>query len=190
MNVLGRLKGLISYDAEREFYGRIFPESVDQFALKQMRKMKPGDFPTVLAIERRVYEFPWTQGVFSDCLKTSGYSCWVCDTPDGRVLGYAIVSLVVGEAHIMNIGVDPNIQKRGVGRKMLHHLIETARNSKAETVFLEVRPSNHAAIELYRKTGFNEIGIRKGYYPAKNGREDALMLALTLLQAQAESSLD
>jgi ribosomal-protein-alanine N-acetyltransferase len=120
--------------------------------------------------------------VFKDCLKTGGYSCWVCDTPDGRVLGYAIVSLVVGEAHIMNIGVEPAIQKRGVGRKLLHHLIETARKGKAETVFLEVRPSNLVAIDLYRKTGFNEIGVRKGYYPAKDGREDALMLALTLLE--------
>lgn len=186
LNLLGQIKDWVSYDAERDFYGKIFPESVDQLALKQMRKMKATDFPAVLAIERRVYEFPWTEGVFRDCIKTSGYSCWVCETPDGKILGYAIVSVMVGEAHVMNIGVDPALHKRGIGRTMLNHLIDVARKSKAETVFLEVRPSNLGAIELYRKTGFNEIGIRKGYYPAKDGREDALMLALALMEDDEE----
>lgn len=186
LNLLGQIKDWVSYDADRDFYGKVFPESVDQFALKQMRKMKHTDFSAILGIERRVYEFPWTEGVFKDCLKTSGYSCWVCETPDGKILGYAIVSLMVGEAHIMNIGVDPTLHKRGIGRKMLHHVIDVARKGKAETVFLEVRPSNIGAIELYRKTGFNEIGIRKGYYPAKEGREDALMLALALVEEDDE----
>jgi ribosomal-protein-alanine acetyltransferase len=103
----------------------------------------------------------------------------VCEEVD-RILGYSIVSIAVGEAHILNISVAPEEQGQGIGRKMLTHLIDVARSHKTETVFLEVRPSNTGAIALYEKMGFNEIGIRKGYYPAQNGREDALMLALEL----------
>ncbi|MFI3177939.1 MAG: ribosomal protein S18-alanine N-acetyltransferase, partial [Methylococcaceae bacterium] len=88
-------------------------------------------------------------------------------------------SIAVGEAHILNISVDPVEKNQGIGRKMLENLIDVARG-RAETVFLEVRPSNTAAIALYEDVGFNEIGVRKGYYPAENGREDAIMLALTL----------
>ena len=95
------------------------------------------------------------------------------------VVGYSLLSIAVGEAHILNISVDPAEQKQGIGRKMLEHLIEHARG-RAKTIFLEVRPSNTHAIALYEDVGFNEIGIRKGYYPAENGREDAIMLALEL----------
>ena len=97
------------------------------------------------------------------------------------IKGYSIVSMVGGEAHIMNICVDPDVQKRGVGSKLLEKMIELA-TKKAETIFLEVRPSNKVAIALYEKRGFNEIGVRKNYYPAVNGkREDAVMLALDLV---------
>ena len=89
--------------------------------------------------------------------------------------------MAVGEAHILNISVAPNEQGQGIGRRMLEHLIELA-TGKAETIFLEVRPSNVGAIALYEKMGFNEIGVRKGYYPATNGREDAIMLALELFE--------
>jgi ribosomal-protein-alanine N-acetyltransferase len=89
--------------------------------------------------------------------------------------------MAVGEAHIMNICVDPEVQKQGVGSKLLENMIKLA-NKKAETIFLEVRPSNKIAISLYKKRGFNEIGIRKGYYPSANGsKEDAVMLALDLV---------
>lgn len=94
-------------------------------------------------------------------------------------MGYSLLSIAVGEAHILNISVDPNEQKQGIGRKMLENLIAVAKG-RAETVFLEVRPTNTVAIALYESMGFNEIGIRKGYYPAENGREDAIMLALQL----------
>ena len=97
----------------------------------------------------------------------------------GKILGYSILAIGVGEAHILNICVAPTEQKQGIGRKMLENLIEVARG-QAETMFLEVRPSNRVAIALYMDMGFNEIGIRKGYYPAENGREDAIMLALEL----------
>jgi ribosomal-protein-alanine N-acetyltransferase len=89
------------------------------------------------------------------------------------------MSVAVGEAHILNVSVDPAEQKQGIGRKMMENAINYAKG-RAETIFLEVRPTNIHAIALYEDLGFNEIGIRKGYYPAKNGREDAIMLALEL----------
>ncbi|MBS3954004.1 MAG: ribosomal protein S18-alanine N-acetyltransferase [Methylomicrobium sp.] len=179
MNVyLQRLKDFVLYDADREFYAKIFPDSVTRKDLMRLRKMYPEDLATVLAIEEHNYTFPWSDGIFRDCFR-AGYSCWVCEDVD-KVLGYGIVSIAVGEAHILNISVDHNEQKQGIGRKILEHLIEVARSRKVETVFLEVRPSNPTAIALYRNTGFNEIGIRKDYYPAEEGREDALMMALEL----------
>lgn len=140
--------------------------------------MTADDLPSVLKIEERNYNFPWSEGIFRDCFR-AGYSCWVCEEMD-RILGYSIVSVAVGEAHILNISVDPAEQGQGVGRKMLENLIEVARSKRAETVFLEVRPSNVGALALYQKMGFNEIGVRKDYYPAENGREDALMLVLQI----------
>ena len=94
-------------------------------------------------------------------------------------MGYCILSMAVGEAHVLNICVAPAEQGQGIGRKMLEHLIETARG-RAETMFLEVRPSNTVAIALYEDMGFNEIGVRKGYYQSEHGREDGLMLALQI----------
>ncbi|ASF44962.1 ribosomal protein S18-alanine N-acetyltransferase [Methylovulum psychrotolerans] len=176
-DLFDKLKTLVVYDADKEFYAKVFPGSVPRRDLFRMRRMGMADLPQVLAIERQNYLFPWEEDIFEDCLK-SGYSCWVCEELD-RVLGYCLLSVAVGEAHILNISVDPAEQKQGIGRKMLQHLIDSVRG-RAETVFLEVRPSNEVAIALYEDMGFNEIGIRKNYYPAENGREDAIMLALQL----------
>lgn len=179
MELFDRVKDLIIYDADREFYAKVFPGSVTRQDLMRLRRMRPGDLPEVLFIENANYQFPWSEAIFQDCLRVN-YSCWVCEESD-KILGFSIVSIAVGEAHILNINVHPAEQKQGVGRKMLTNLIEVARNKNAETIFLEVRPSNLGAIALYTSMGFNEIGIRKGYYPAVNGREDALMLALELV---------
>jgi ribosomal-protein-alanine N-acetyltransferase len=143
----------------------------------RIRRMTVSDLPSVAAIEKKGYQFPWGEDIFRDCLKAR-YDCWVCEERD-KVLGYCIASVAVGEAHVLNLCVDPDEQGQGIGRKLLENLIDSARG-RAETVFLEVRPSNTVAIALYENMGFNEIGIRKGYYPAENGREDALMLALEL----------
>lgn len=175
---LQRLKDLMIYDADREFYAKVFPDSVSRNDLLRLRRMTADDLPSVLAIEAQNYGYPWSKGIFKDCFK-AGYNCWVCEEMD-RVLGYSIVSVAVGEAHILNISVDPAEQGQGIGRKMLENLIEVARNKKAEAVYLEVRPSNIGALALYQNMGFNEIGVRKGYYPTETGREDALMLALQL----------
>jgi ribosomal-protein-alanine N-acetyltransferase len=175
--LLDQIKNLVIYDADKEFYARVFPDSVNRKDLIRVRKMTMSDLPEVLAIERKNYQFPWEEDIFKDCFK-AGYSCWVCEELD-KVLGYGLLSIAVGEAHILNISVDPAEQNQGIGRKLLENLIAVA-TGRAETMFLEVRPSNTVAIALYKNVGFNEIGIRKGYYPAENGREDALMLALQL----------
>ncbi|MGR9115743.1 MAG: ribosomal protein S18-alanine N-acetyltransferase [Gammaproteobacteria bacterium] len=177
-SILQRIKEFMIYDADREFYAKVFPGSVSRNDLLRLRRMTASDLPSVLAIEQQNYNYPWSEGIFKDCFK-AGYNCWVCEEMD-RILGYSIVSIAVGEAHILNISVDPAEHGQGIGRKMLENLIEVARSKKAETIFLEVRPSNSGAIALYQKMGFNEIGVRKDYYPAENGREDALMLALQI----------
>ena len=174
------IKDAISYDADRDFYAKVFPGSVEKKDLLRMRKMRTTDLPAVLEIERQVYNYPWSEGIFNDCFK-AGYGCWVCEDLD-NVVGYCILSIAVGEAHIMNICVDPAEQKQGIGRKMLEHLIELARSGWANSIFLEVRPSNKAAIALYESHGFNELGVRKDYYPGKKGREDAVMLGLEIFR--------
>ncbi|MDD1605434.1 MAG: ribosomal protein S18-alanine N-acetyltransferase [Methylococcaceae bacterium] len=175
--LVDKIKDLIMYDADKEFYAKIFPDSVTKKDLMRIRTMTHADLTAVMDIELKNYAFPWSEDIFRDCFK-AGYRCWVCEA-QGKVLGYSLLSLAVGEAHILNISVDPAEQKQGIGRKMMENAIDYARG-RAETVFLEVRPSNTAAIALYEDLGFNEIGIRKGYYPAENGREDAIMLALQL----------
>jgi len=178
--LIDKVKDFVIYDADKEFYAKVFPDSVERKDLMRIRRMRQEHLPEVLAIEGKNYNFPWSEGIFNDCLKSANYTCLICEELD-VITGFSIVSILAGEAHIMNICVDPAVQKQGVGSKLLEYMIELA-TSKAETIFLEVRPSNLAAISLYKKRGFNEIGIRKGYYPVVNGRrEDAVMLALELI---------
>ncbi|MCQ8130627.1 ribosomal protein S18-alanine N-acetyltransferase [Methylomonas rivi] len=178
--LLHKLKDAVVYDADREFYAKVFPDSVESKDLLRLRKMDHGDLPSVLKIENLNYDFPWSEGVFKDCFRAMNYVNWVCEAPGDAIVGYCIISVMAGEAHVMNISVSPEFQRQGAGRKMLNHLIEYAR-PRAEKLFLEVRPSNPGAINLYRQTGFREIGVRKGYYPAKGGREDAIMFELDLV---------
>jgi ribosomal-protein-alanine N-acetyltransferase len=142
------------------------------------RPMHEGDVRPVMDIERRAYQFHWTEGIFRDCLRV-GYCCWVMEL-QGVVAGYGIMSLVVGEAHLLNICVAPEWQRQGYGNLLLDHFMELARERGASQMFLEVRLSNEAALTLYRKRGFNEVGMRKNYYPGEKGREDALILATEL----------
>ena len=175
--MLEKIKDFMVYDADREFYAKIFPDSVGRKDLMRLRKMRSADLPSVLAIEKASYPFPWEEDIFRDCFKAN-YNCWVCEEQD-TVLGYSILAMAVGEAHVLNICVAPAEQGQGIGRKMLENLIEYARG-RAETMFLEVRPTNTTAIALYQDMGFNEIGVRKGYYQSEHGREDAIMLALEI----------
>lgn len=144
-----------------------------------LRPMDEGDIGTVLSIEHASYPFPWSEGMFRDSLRT-GYCCWVAENLSGPV-GYFILSVGAGEAHLLNLCVAPAFQRQGLGRRMLRQALRLARDHGSGSVYLEVRPSNEAAAELYRRSGFAEIGTRRGYYPLGDGRrEDAIVLALTL----------
>ncbi len=143
-----------------------------------LRPMREADLEAVMGIEEAAYRFGWSRGIFADCLRV-GYSCWVLEEAR-RVEAYGIMSTGAGEAHILNICVRPQRQRQGLGRRMLEHLIVVARRHRTDTVFLEVRPSNKGAIRLYDDMGFNQVGLRRNYYPAANGREDALIFARTL----------
>lgn len=142
------------------------------------RPMLASDLEALVRIERAAYPYPWTLGNFRDCLE-SGYSCWVAEL-DGQLSGYWIMMMAVGEGHILNCCVAPNWQGRGFGRQIMEHLMDTARDHKTEFLFLEVRPSNRAAVGLYQRLGFETIGLRRGYYPADQGHEDALVMRLDL----------
>ena len=142
------------------------------------RPMKSADLERIMQIEPEIYPFPWTRGNFADSLK-SGYSCWVSEC-DGQVMGYAVLMVVLDEAHLLNISIAKSFQGRGMGRCLLEHMIDVARGHGGQTLFLEVRPSNKSALALYDSMGFNEFSVRKGYYPAANGREDAILMGLAL----------
>lgn len=141
--------------------------------------MRHEDLPAVGAMETASYEFPWSQGIFSDCLK-SGHPCWVLCV-DAVIVGYGILSRGAGEAHLLNLCIDPGRRGQGLGRHLLGRLLEIARWNGAERMFLEVRPSNPLAKALYASVGFAEIGQRPRYYPARDGREDAIVMVLELL---------
>ena len=142
------------------------------------RPMQEGDLPEIIEIERQSYPHPWTQIIFGDCLH-AGYSGWVCGR-SGMIDAYGILTAAAGEAHLLNICVRKESRQQGIGRKMLRHLVAIARRHDTDIIFLEVRPSNVAARALYEDEGFNELGNRRDYYPAGDGREDALILARTL----------
>jgi ribosomal-protein-alanine N-acetyltransferase len=143
-----------------------------------LRPMRDVDLPAVIAVETAAYAYPWTEGIFRDCLRV-GYCCWVAAI--GReVVGHGVMSVAAGECHILNVCVHPDWQGRQLGRKVLRRLLAIARSHNADTAFLEVRPSNLPAIALYNAEGFCEVGVRRGYYPASQGREDAVIMARSL----------
>lgn len=142
------------------------------------RKMRETDLDEVLAIEESVYNFPWTRGIFNDCLNV-GYFCWVLQQQK-KIIAYSIMSVAADESHLLTIVVPESEQGKGYGKKMLDEMIRLAKKNAANEMYLEVRMSNKAAIQLYHQRGFNELGVRNNYYPAGEGREDALILALDL----------
>ena len=143
--------------------------------LVEIRAMIYSDLKQVSAIEKEAYPHPWSSGIFRDCLLI-GYNSWVM-TLDKNVIGYGIIMLSPGEAHVLNLCIDPHYQHNGLGRHMLRHLIASSNKTDVDMVLLEVRRSNKEAQQLYQSEGFHELGVRKAYYPATNGREDAIILA-------------
>ena len=143
-----------------------------------IRAMRGNDVVDVVAIERASYQFPWSEGIFRDCLRV-GYVCRVV-TVTRQVMAYGVMSFGAGEAHILNLCVSEPYRCRGVGRRLLSSLIERAAAGGMADAFLEVRPSNTAAIRLYLALGFEQTGMRRGYYQAAHGREDAAVLRRAL----------
>lgn len=144
----------------------------------QLRPMAEEDLARVSAVERESYSFPWSEGIFRDCLRV-GYVCRVVEIGFDLV-GYGVMSTGAGEAHILNLCVREAMRGRGIGRTLLRQLLDLAAEAGVEDAFLEVRPSNLAAIRLYQSLGFVQVGVRKGYYQAAGGREDATVLRLNL----------
>lgn len=143
-----------------------------------LRPMRLGDIPEVMDVEAVAYPYPWTEGIFRDCLRV-GYCCWVIESK-GQVVAYGVMSVAAGECHILNLCVQPELQGQGLGRKMLRRLLGLGRAHNADTAFLEVRVSNRGAISLYKTENFCEVGMRRGYYPSAEGREDAVIMARSL----------
>jgi ribosomal-protein-alanine N-acetyltransferase len=142
-----------------------------------LRAMTTADITAVCAIEQQVQYAPWTEKLFSDSLER--HVCWVAQK-DQQVVGFFVVQFIVDEAHLLNIAVDPTQQKQGIGRLLLDNVQQQAIIKKASTIFLELRATNQRALALYQMAGFNEIGLRKNYYPAAQGKEDAVIMALML----------
>lgn len=144
----------------------------------QFRAMQTDDLDAIMEIEPHIYSHPWTRGNFSDSLK-SGYPAWVLEQ-EGKIIGYSLMMMVLDEAHLLNLSIAKAYQKQGLGRLLLEYMIQVAKNKTATNMFLEVRASNISAIALYENIGFNEMAIRRGYYPAHSGREDAVLMGLAL----------
>ncbi len=142
------------------------------------RQMALEDISAVIQLENEVYQFPWTDRIFKDCIRV-GYDCWLAHLGT-TVVAHAVISIAAGESHILNLSVTRNHQGKGIGKQFIQFLLNIARNKRAQIMMLEVRPSNIRAINCYSSAGFNEIGCRKDYYPAPNGKEDALLFAIQI----------
>ena len=154
----------------------------------RLRPMHLDDLDAIMQIEPTIYTHPWTRGNFSDSLN-SGYSAWVLEVQvledKSELIGYALMMMVMDEAHLLNLSIAKIRQKQGLGRYLLEHMLKISKTHQAANMFLEVRPSNISAIALYESMGFSEMAVRRGYYPAdstisKTGREDAVLMGLAL----------
>lgn len=147
-------------------------------ATPRITAMTAAALGTVVHIENAIYEFPWTLGNFRDSL-AAGYSCWLYEENDA-LIGYAVVMHALDEAHLLNLSIAARAQRRGHGRQLLGSISRIAHENGASTMLLEVRPTNFPGRQLYAQAGFSQVGLRRSYYPARGGREDALVLSRTL----------
>jgi ribosomal-protein-alanine N-acetyltransferase len=146
--------------------------------LPELQPMREADLAEILAIENAIYTHPWTLGNFADSLR-AGYDCCTWRVA-GELVGYFILMAAAGEAHLLNLSIAARHQRRGHGSALLQEAVTLARRRGAKNIFLEVRPSNRAAQALYARCGFRQIAVRRDYYPAHFGREDALVFSLAL----------
>lgn len=139
--------------------------------------MQAEDLDSVTAIEQQVtFDTPWSRRIFEDCLSV-GYSCWVLEQ-SSEVLGFGLLSVAAEEAHILNLCIKEGCQHLGLGTRMLSHLVDLAKEHGVAQIYLEVSVQNLPAIQLYKKSGFSQIGVRREYYNALEGKQDALVMAL------------
>ncbi|MCW2256396.1 ribosomal-protein-alanine N-acetyltransferase [Providencia alcalifaciens] len=146
--------------------------------MTKISALKQSDLATAFLIEKLSHDFPWTERVFYGNQGERYHNIKL--SVNNQVVGFAITQCVLDEATLFNIAVHPEFQGRGYGRLLMDHLINDLIDKDILTLWLEVRESNTAALALYDKLGFHQATVRKDYYPAKQGREDALVLALTL----------
>ncbi len=144
----------------------------------RLRPMTEADLPRIHRIELASYEYPWSPGNFADSL-SAGYSMWVREA-EGEIIGYYALMAAAGEAHLLNLTIAPARRRQGFGRGLLEHCLARAGDHRAASLFLEVRTSNAAAIALYHSNGFVDLAVRRGYYPARIGREDAVIMKKVL----------
>ncbi len=147
-----------------------------------IRAMRVSDLSEVLEIEKRIYEFPWPRRAFEDCLRLGYYCVLVCERRPREevVCGYGIMELARDQAHICNVSVAEDRQKRGIGRFLMQALLTRARSKGTKSAYLEVRPSNQGAQTFYRKLGFSHASTRRDYYRARVGVEDALVFRIEI----------
>ena len=139
--------------------------------------MEAADIAQVIKIEKEAFSEPWSKSAFQDCLQAA--ACWVLEQ-SGVICAYGVLSVETEQAHILNLCVESRFRRRGLGRRLVTHLLDQARLDGARIAFLEVRPSNRNALQLYKSMGFRPAGVSRDYYPAFQGREDALILATRL----------
>jgi len=144
----------------------------------QFRRMQVRDVDNIMGTENDVYQFPWSKQIFLDCIRV-GYDCWLLLIGE-EIAGHAVLSIAGSESHILNLSIARRCQNRGLGKQFVHFLEQQATHKHAQTILLEVRPSNPCAIQCYTACGFNQIGCRKNYYPTPDGKEDALLFAKQL----------
>ena len=147
--------------------------------LDRYTPMVEADLREVVAIESDIYPFPWTRGNFLDSVR-AGYSVWVLRDQTDALVAYSVMTLMIDEAHLLNLSVARHCQRGGLGWRTLEWMAEVARGYGARTMLLEVRPSNASAVRMYQRYGFEQIGMRRGYYPAQTGREDAIVMRVAL----------
>lgn len=139
--------------------------------------LTPDDLAQAYAIECRSHAFPWSEKTFASNQGERFINLRL--DADGKMAAFAITQVVLDEASLFNIAVDPAFQRRGLGRQLLQHLIDELIKRDVLTLWLEVRASNLPAIALYEQLGFNQVSRRPNYYPTASGREDAILMALT-----------
>ncbi len=161
------------------------PDQFREMPRVSVRPMLESDVPSIIEIERDSYPFPWSEGIFRDCIRV-GYTCRVLDL-EGQVIGYGVMSIGAGEAHILNLCVRPEFRSIGFGRKLLDYLLDRGAAAGMSYAFLEVRPTNLSAIRLYQSLGFEQVGVRRGYYQSVGGREDAAVLRRSILDRRPRS---